>query len=204
MTLQRSDRLKEPPVVGCYYLVPAILWNRNAPWGARDYSEKQILADLQDTKGAKWWPVWGSKHNDVEFFGFHPLHYHIDPRFLTKLQINKSKGFGIRSALQNIQAQPLSHISLKSGPPKPQLRRMRCSMAYAEWGHADATTVTEMNIAFAGQQCAKGKRGFVCPHKLFPLGSIEAIDGVVTCPLHGLRIDAATGKCLGSMAVNAA
>jgi hypothetical protein len=56
---------------------------------------------------------------------------------------------------------------------------------------------TNMNTAFAGTQCRKGKRGFVCPHKLFPLGSVEPVAGVITCPLHGMRIDAATGVCLG-------
>lgn len=196
--LQRADRLKEPPIVGRWYLVPAIFWNNNTPWNT-DRSEQAVLSDIR-TKGAKWWPVWESKHNDLEFFNFEQLHYHIDPRFLTRRHLTEFRGYGDRTPLQQIQGRPLNHVHLKSGPPKPQLRRMRCTMAHAEWGHTDAKSVIRMNAAFAGQQCAKGKRGFVCPHKLFPLGSIEAVDGVVTCPLHGLRIDAATGKCVGSAA----
>jgi hypothetical protein len=33
---------------------------------------------------------------------------------------------------------------------------------------------------------------------VLPSIQIEAVDGIVTCPLHGLRIDVATGLCLGS------
>lgn len=46
---------------------------------------------------------------------------------------------------------------------------------------------------YAGAKCAKGKGGWVCPHQKASLGSIMPIDGVITCPLHGLKIDAETG-----------
>jgi Rieske [2Fe-2S] domain len=196
MALQRVDRLKEPPVVGRWYLVPAILWDRNAPFVA-GRSEKETLTDLQLSRGARWWPVWGNKHSDVEHFNFPHLHYHVDPRFLTRRHIRETTSWS-RTVLQSIQASPLNHADLKSGPPKPQLRRMRCSLSHSEWGFADAKAVIALNAAFTGKQCPSGKRGFVCPHKHFPLGTVESVNGVVTCPLHGMRIDAATGVCLGS------
>ena len=34
----------------------------------------------------EWWPVMGPLHDDAEFFGFQVLHYHVDPRFLTRRQ----------------------------------------------------------------------------------------------------------------------
>jgi hypothetical protein len=143
--------------------------------------------------------VWGIKHSDVEHFRFPVLHYHIDPRFLTKRHISDFHDGGLsgRSAVHNIQAQPLNHTDLVDGPPKPILRRMRCSMDHSEWGFSDRAPVISLNEAFAGKKCGSGKRGFVCPHKHFPLGSVKAINGVVTCPLHGMRIDAQTGKCIG-------
>ncbi|MBX9847503.1 MAG: Rieske 2Fe-2S domain-containing protein [Xanthobacteraceae bacterium] len=49
---------------------------------------------------------------------------------------------------------------------------------------------------FAGTQCARGKGGFICQHRNAVLGSIEPRDGVITCPLHGLRIGAQTGVVL--------
>ncbi len=98
-----------------------------------------------------------------------------------------------------VQGMPLNHVGLKSGPPKPTLRRMRCTMAHSTWGHEDSKLVVDLNRSFAGTRCAKGKRGWVCPHKQFPLGPVAAIGGVVTCPLHGLRVDAETGRCIGAV-----
>ena len=195
--LTRSDRLKEPPIVGSWYLVPAILWNRNI-WGETLDSEK-LLSDLQ-SKGSKWWPVWGIKHNDADHFNFPALHYHIDPRFLTKRQIAEfTNRWSDRTWLQNVQAAPLNHLHLKAGPPRPVLRRMRCTIDHSEWGFGDRAAVISLNTAFVGKKCGSGKRGLVCPHRHFPLGSVKSRDGIVTCPLHGLRIDIETGKCVGPL-----
>lgn len=60
--LQRVDRLKEPPVVGKFYLVPTVYGR----WHDK-------ITD---------WPVIGNRHNDVEFFGLHAEHYHLDYRFV--------------------------------------------------------------------------------------------------------------------------
>lgn len=184
MALQRADRLKEPPVVVRWYMVPAIFFK----WRSRDNHPLEGA-------GREWWPVWGPKHNDTEFFDFTHQHYHVDPRFLTK---RLWRHFGIfRDSIADVQATPLNHASLSDGPPKPVLRRMRCRLVHSEWYFDDSKIIVKMNNAYAGQQCAKGKRGFVCPHKLFPLGSVEPRDGVISCPLHGLRIDATTGIYLG-------
>lgn len=146
-------------------------------------------------KGCEWWPVWGPKHNDVEHFNFEKLHYHVDPRFLTK---RLWRHFGVfRDPIADVQATPLNNSFLDNGPPKPVLRRMRCRLAHSEWQFTDPISVVGLNDQWKGKQCPKGKRGFVCPHKLFPLGSVVPQDGVITCPLHGLRIHAATGVCLG-------
>jgi hypothetical protein len=191
--IPRSDRLKEPPIVGKWYMVPAILWNRSY-WGGYE----DVLHGLQTTLGAKWWPVWGIKHTDVKHFNFPTLHYHIDPRFLGKRHWAELRSESWHeSALEKVQSSPINHTELPGGPPKPILRRMRCTMDHSEWQWAEQKTVASLNAEFAGKQCGSGKRGFVCPHKHFPLGSVKAVDGVVTCPLHGMRIDAETGKCLG-------
>lgn len=50
MTLQRSDRLKETPVVGKWYLVPAILW-ANGVW-THDVSEARALQLIQSDERA--------------------------------------------------------------------------------------------------------------------------------------------------------
>src|SRR5947209_5030398 len=112
MKLQRADRLKEPPVVGRWYLVPAILWDRSSHVHTAGRSDQEILTDIQVSRGARWWPVWGNKHSDVEYFNFPTLHYHIDPRFLTRRHLKETTAWG-RTVLQSIQATPLNHLDLK-------------------------------------------------------------------------------------------
>lgn len=134
------------------------------------------------------WPVIGLKHDDIEHLNFRIVHYHLDTRFL---RVSKD-------LLRGAQYQPLHSRSHQELGPIKFAQRTCLREPNSFTGPPDF--VLKFHSAFADRQCGKGKRGFVCPHKHFPLGSIEAIDGVVTCPLHGLRIDAATGKCLGSAA----
>lgn len=181
MALERADRLKSPPLLGKYYLVPALLWD----WDFRGGTEM-------------WWPVLGYQHNDVQFFGIHEMHYHVDPRFLTRRHWRCIWASSIYSKLNVVISKPLGLRSRPDGVrEKPEPTRMRCSMVEVPYGHAHQMSVCSLNRHFDGTQCAKGKRGFVCPHKHIALGSIAPIDGVITCPLHGLRVDAETGICLG-------
>jgi Rieske 2Fe-2S protein len=194
MALPRADKLNEPPIVGRFYLVPAILWSMNTSClmeGA------DLLKELQTSRDSRWWPVWGRKHNDLEFFDFEFQHYHIDPRFLNKRQWQHFRFHPDRTALAVLQGKPLNHRALRDGPPRPQLRRMKCTLSEIAWQHPSHPNVNALNTKFAGQKCRTSRLGFICPHQRFPLGSTHEVDGVVTCPLHGLRIDAQTGECLG-------
>lgn len=148
------------------------------------------LAYLVPTVFGQWhhllrdWPVIGLKHDDIEHLNFAEVHYHLDTRFLRVQE----------SLLWNAPTTPLhDRDQVKIGPIK--FKRLTCIREPVAF-RAPSDFKVKFQTAFAEQQCGKGKRGWVCPHKHFPLGTIAPIDGVVTCPLHGLRIDAATGKCL--------
>lgn len=160
MTLQRVDRLKEPPVVGQFYLVPIV----HGKWFDREGD----------------YPVIGNRHNDIEFFNFERAHYHLDFRFV------RSEDRASTAPLHDYPDLPLS---------KPTLKRRKCLRAQHIF-NGPAKIMSPFRAAFAGNQCADSKLGWICPHKQIALGSTPVIDGVITCPLHGLRIDAATGKCL--------
>jgi hypothetical protein len=169
MKLQRIDRLKEPPIIGQSYLVPIV----RGKWHG-------LLRD---------WPVIGLRHDDLEFLNFHLHHYHVDTRFLRAR----------RNLLASAPYTPLHEPHYQNDAPplgKPSFARRKCLREQHVFS-GPHHVFGMMKDAFAGQQCAKGKRGFVCPHKQFPLGSTPAINGVITCPLHGLRIDAETGVLLG-------
>lgn len=185
--LPRIDRMSEPPVAGRWYLVPCV--------------RAQYFERIDE------WPVIGPEHSDAEFFNFTLQHYHIDGRFLTVTQWRsiggreyKAPGFrvGAPFGLELLSMTPLQ-TSKKINPdglPAPTLRRVRCSQQSLVYPFVAVPPTDKIHAAYAGHQCARGKAGWICPHRKASLGSIAPEYGVVTCPLHGLRIDATTGIVL--------
>jgi hypothetical protein len=178
--------LREPPKVGHWYMVPVVR-----------YEWHGILDD---------WPVLGPLHADAEFFGFPHKHYHCDARFLTYRQAQ----IGVSSL-----SYELSHLSRpervafaclawplsdrpdwkdRKGPPtelvprhRPKLKRLRCSrlgvgVSLGIVGGKGLKATTEMHRHYGDPappiRLADGR--LLCPHR--------KADGVVTCPLHGLRV----------------
>lgn len=166
MSVPRIDRLTTPPIVGRFYLVPTV----RTAWCGK-------LAD---------WPVIGPKHDDREFFAFSEPHYHLDARFL------RPGHPGIHKTLNYPVHWPRG---LDGVMPKPVWRRRKCQRTTNDFNPHHAT-ITAMCVAFAGRQCALGPGGWICPHRKAALGSVVPVDGIIICPLHGLKIDAATGVCL--------
>lgn len=147
------------------------------------------------------WPVMGLLHSDAEIIKFPEPHYHIDWRFVRQPFVGEEDGLYVfrrgRSVLQENYSTPLtvgSRINV-AGLPAPVLRRRKCqrlhdlpfdlSVALKSW-------VPKLEEKYAGCKLAAGH---VCPHRGFDL-SHEPVnaDGTITCPLHGLRWNAATGE----------
>lgn len=188
--IERITMLTSPPVVGRRYLVPTV----DFPW--LSYHTPRP------------WPVFLPKHDDVEFLNFKWQHYHVAPRFLRAREVAAARDYYSEYSGDEFfvaQAQPLQRIT--SNPElraedggrrhPPVVWRLRtCSVAEIPYRHGDKESIKAMGRHFSGRQCHKAKVGWICPHRRFPLGSIAPVDGVITCPLHGLRIAADTGKCL--------
>lgn len=201
MRLQRIEDLREPPVVGRFYLVPCVLY-----W-----------YDFR----LRWWPVVGPRHDDIEHLDFAAAHYHLDRRFLPERMLRGGSsvpsttgvrlGFRIqRSADTMIAARPLSEFPAKPNPyapgadyggpmPAPVHRRRRCIVADVGFpGLPDAGVhgnFDRFHEAYVGRRCGRNAEGhLVCPHKGAVLSSLAPdCNGVVTCPLHGLTINVQTG-----------
>lgn len=178
---ERIDQLTGPPEVGKYYLVPTV----TGEW----------------YRVTKAWPVIGPKHNDSQCLNFEYQHYHLDARFIVK---RSDEPWFWRS----VMASPLQVNDRVNagGLPEPVWPRRLCrrlvnpvqsdlqeqlatvSRSSPRWQcHFDQWT---------GKQSRHDGRGWVCPHRNVPLADHAAVDGVITCPLHLLRIDAATGRVL--------
>jgi nitrite reductase/ring-hydroxylating ferredoxin subunit len=170
----------EPLIEGRTYMVPCVHYS----WFGRE----------------DWWPVIGPRHNDKRFLRFPWQHYHVDGRFLTKRQMSFAKRqgrwVGGGSIAETVAASPLFSMGRGEPAPAPTMKRRKCTSASIPYTAHGQQPIRDLAAHYAGRQCRASEQGWVCPHQQTPLGSIQPVDGVVTCPLHGLRIDCRTGVVL--------
>jgi hypothetical protein len=176
----RVDLLTAPPVVGRFYLVRTV--------HAKYFG---VVAS---------WPVIGPRHEDLDHFNFGYQHYHVDFRF-------------VRCSDERAEARhPYVLHGLSDGDrladitALPVLRRRKCvrsALSFSVPWNAKVDPLHALREHYAGRQCVRDKAGgWICPHRNAPLGSIKpsGIERIITCPLHGLRIQADTGKVLHTAA----
>lgn len=198
MTLQTIEDLREPPVIGRYYLVPCVYY-----W--YDYR-------------LRWWPVTGPRHEDAEHLDFAAVHYHFDRRFLparmfsdhvSRIHPSRLRYWGVtpRHPDTTNAARPLSEFASKPHPwrkgeyggpmPAPVLRRRKCIVADVGFPSVDAggERFERFHAAYEGKRCGRDAAGrLICPHKGALLDSIAPDkNGIGICPLHGLAIDMREG-----------
>jgi hypothetical protein len=171
--LEHIDTLTAPPVIGKRYLVPTV----RGRW--RDKIRN--------------WPVMGGLHEDRRFFNFPHLHYHLDGRFFPTNVLG--------SLLQQILNNPLTGV-FNYGPDFPLgpvvWRNSVCRYnTELPREFSESGPVTALTKSLANTQCRRKESGWICPHRGFALGSVPVHDGIITCPLHGLRIVAETGVVAG-------
>lgn len=174
---ERITELSEPPVVGQFYLVPTVLW----PWMGNAH---------------RVWPVFLPRHDDAEHLNFPYQHYHIDPRFVQMRLLERDR------LERDVQRTPISKWARAGAGykevPAPVWRLRKCHHSLVVYQHGRKEPIEALGEHFAGTQAQRNRYGWVCPHRNAALGSILPRDGVITCPLHGLRIRASDGVCLGA------
>jgi hypothetical protein len=174
-TAERIDQVDGPAVVGRQYLVPCVRLN----W----------------RKG--WWPVTGPEHDDAEYIGIARRHWHYDVRFLTAPQLRRVWPEG-----DPRPAAALARILFADAVEgEPVWRRLRCRRPMPDFPlemldyHGDvfhSPFAAKLEDAYAGARLKPGCR--TCPHRGVPLTGLEARDGVVVCPGHGLAWNLTTGE----------
>lgn len=177
MRMKRVTELTKPPIVGRYYLVPTV----KGPFFGR----------------SRLWPVTGPVHSDADYLNFPPMHYHIDGRFLSLpslTEIERAVRYIDSSLAILVASQPISTLQ-PVGWSRLQCLREQPAYPY-ERALTKIETFVRLWAAFAGRQCKADATGWICPHRGAVLGSLPVKDGVITCPLHGLRIAVLTGRVL--------
>lgn len=165
--------LREPPVRGRFYMVPVVSYT---------YFDRSDL-----------WPVLGPKHHDRGAVGFPHIHYHLDPRFVSAVQARylRSRAYG-NSVEQTAAIYPLARTDMPP-PERAHLVRLRCRVG--TWEYQPPRLRPRWLDAFDQEygevakpiQLRDGR--MLCPHRKVDLSSLAAdADGIVTCPLHGLRV----------------
>ena len=175
MTPRLSD-LREPPVPGRFYLVPVI----------RSYPYCGLVGD---------WPVIGPKHEDRAHFNFPFPHYHVDARFVSATMERRLDAQMRLRQLSKVQslvgAAPLQSRGSTFPKGRPQLKRLRCREPHYgySWGHMEAVQALRADYGNPAQPIRRPDGRVLCPHRKVDLSQFPAdADGVVTCPLHGLRV----------------
>lgn len=171
--LVRVHRVNRPLEVGEELLVPCA-----------SLSEVQ-LGEVTATAVV---PVLWPPHDDPET-GQNYRHYHADMRFFDR-PLSDPNPLWREGRLFVISFQ---HIR----PPAPSRIYwipLRVETAHVE-GLSMFPTILDPASLHRAVSCRFAKAN-KCPHKGFNLAQVPAVDGVKTCPMHGLRVNAATGYAL--------
>lgn len=189
MMSERVDEMTSPPIIGRYYLVPCVYVDHKIAEGRGRWlgPQQERVTEPYRQIQTGWWPVIGPRHEDAGL-GFHPYHWHYDMRFLAAWQMQERTRNG--NDLVRIFGQPLSDYGGLIGP---EYRRRKCARKMAVTNRLE--TLRDALLPHYQEATLKGPC-MVCPHRGIPLASLPTIDGVVTCPGHGLKFYAATGRLI--------
>lgn len=185
------EKLTSPPIVGEIYRVPCM------------FGQIALLSKAQ-VKSAEWWPIMRPPHQDSIYFPqtksiwvdndysstlveeiFYEddpnsyQHYHVDPRFApdeyyTGWEVVNKDYHNIIDIQGKIKWQEMVC-----------LREMPTQRLFTGFGQRFVDDHKDKKI-----KCGR------CPHRGVLLNSVPVIDGVITCPNHGLRFNAETKQCI--------
>jgi hypothetical protein len=186
------------PVVGSVYYVPCIVRNAHFKDYYAEIDDQEIWMDLdhrvppmkQTHSVIEYVPVLDHPHNDIEN-GQREVHYHMDDRFTgmarqSYIPHTYIEGFNFRD--QKKKTNSTIRPEIKDG-----YRFEHLPLVCTRREVRSTTPVKLIKESKLAHKCIhKGK----CPHRGYDLSNTPATDGVITCPLHGLKFDAFTKQLI--------
>jgi len=185
---QRVDKMLAPPTVGKRYLVPAL---------------RYVWDGVIDE-----WPVLIGIHQDP-LLDFDIPHWHVDARFTSGAQDKRAREITLRTSHrigqlsgEDLLCEAARSVALTQDPRfGGLLTRYRWKVRVCRRSHATAALrcpATEAKLARRfGRNPKAVKRGnrLFCPHQGAELTHVKLNDdGTLTCPMHGMRLQAVTRK----------
>ena len=136
------------------------------------------------------WTFFGPAHIDEpEIMPTPGRHIHVDGRFLGWKQ-----WLGLRERFGSPEMAIASETAA-ADDLVPVWRELFCHRASISYPHREMATTRYLQCRFANDQAKRVRGEWVCPHQGARLGSIlPDDDGIITCPLHGLRWRIADGQ----------
>lgn len=189
-----------------------------------DHHQVLFIRALWDSK-LGWWPVMGPRHGDPEL-NFTQHHWHLDHRFLEPSVYRRygdhdcRRLFGypvmlwavcplsvaplsISEAGADVRNKQWTHLDnadlvdiLRSFPEHEWMEWRDSEVYRSEFVESPQQGDLRSKLRPSHEGCRLDLDSPICPHKGADLSSIAPRDGVITCPLHGLRFCADTGQSL--------
>lgn len=172
--MQKIDELKTPPIIGETYLVPCVVTYDDNKYYDEDYLWLDIDPNYNKIikKSRKLiCPIINHLHSDKEN-GQNEMHYHEDFRFITDT-IKYSHRLRIIKTKDTI----IEYIPLVCKTTE---------QLFITSIHLIKNSKLKHNCIYKGK----------CPHRGYDLSQEVAINGIITCPLHGLQFDNTTKKII--------
>lgn len=204
--LQKIDELTEPPIVGNYYLVPCVIKDKlfqiltsganDIDWEVDKNSELRLVGRYNGTGTHEFrrivYPIINHLHHDKEH-GQSYEHYHVDYRFvrLTRPKqnqlipeaVNRTKGLEMAPWIRF----DLIDENLEPGTYKIEYHPMAC-LRHTNRGIAGLVRPETLK-----HKCIHKNK---CPHRGYDLRQEVPQNGVIVCPLHGLKFDYKTKELM--------
>lgn len=177
--MEKVEDIKRPLIKGERLLVPCLVRTEFIP-----KDENEMWLDIKTHSGMDKqlfiMPVINHPHSDKEN-GQDEIHYHLDYRFIK------------HSGTDNIFIPPTikrTHTLHTYGnefrPLKESGEFMYIELPVINTNFVGVTPPNLIKKSKLKHKCAhKGK----CPHRGYDLSQVPLIDGIKTCPLHGLQFD---------------
>lgn len=183
-TYEKVENITRPLIKGEIFLVPCVYSEKYENY---ELTEQELWMDLDHFPRSvlkhNITPVINHPHSDKEN-GQNEIHYHADYRFMHTQDPNNPVEIKNTHYHFVSDARPVKHDNIKIKYfPLPVINE----------NPSFITPVKFIKKSKLKHKCIhKGK----CPHRGYDLSQSKSIDGVITCPLHGLKFNSETKQII--------